>query len=466
MSIDYQRRNLKEKWALSLALKPQHISKWVVLSVAGILVSAGFGWHIWTQKVALSNPYRYAFPRPTRGSVTLALGREIAFYQTRLQSDPDSGLNRSLLAGTYLRMARATGDTSWYLLAERTAQESLAKLPFHNDGAIIVLARVATAKHDFAEALRLTQKVANHQDALPTIVTANLATGKLDAASQAATALVKRSPALNTLTLQALVQVAQGQDQAAIDSFRQAIAEEEPEETGSSVWARTLLGRLYFKRGQLDPARQLYQSALNVIPDYPPALLNLAELEVRMGNYRQAERNYSRFFITSQRSPAVYDHVVMRGMARVRELQGDAAGASQWREQAKARLRDDLATFGHRRELVRLLLERGTAEDLKEALSLMQTEVQVRRDAETLDTLAAVLSRLGRWQEARQMMQEALRSGIRDPALFDRASTIEQRLGNQAEARRFSQLVQNTDPTFDAGARRALGLGVGLLGLN
>lgn len=96
----------------------------------------------------------------------------------------------------------------------------------------------------------------------------------------------------------------------------------------------------------------------------------------------------------------------------------------------------------------------------------MQVEVQNRGDAETFDTLAWVLSSLGRWREAQQAMQEALKAGIRDPAMFYRAGTIEQKLGNQEQAGAFFRRAQETDPTFDENARRALGLGVGLLGLN
>jgi len=187
---------------------------------------------------------------------------------------------------------------------------------------------------------------------------------------------------------------------------------------------------------------------------------------VRRGNYRAAEDLYSKIALTSQRSPTVYDHIVFRGMARVKELQGDTNGANAWRDRAEERLRRDLTAFGHRRELARLLLERGRSQDLTEALRLMQQEIQVRRDAETMDTLAWVLSRMGRWQEAQQAMQEALRGGIRDAALFNRAGTIAQTLGNTAQANDFFKAAQATDPTFDEQAQKALGLGVGLLGLN
>jgi tetratricopeptide (TPR) repeat protein len=203
-----------------------------------------------------------------------------------------------------------------------------------------------------------------------------------------------------------------------------------------------------------------------VLPQYPPALLNLAELEVRQGNYKAAEGYYSKFFLASKSSPTVYDHVALRGMARVKDLSGDQPEAKLWHDKAEARLRQEAAAFGHRRELARLVLERGSSKDIAEALTLMQMEVRVRRDAETLGTLAEALSRSGRWPEARTVMQEALRSGIRDPGLFHQAGVIEQALGNQSQSLAFFQLAQKTDPTFDEQAQRALGLGVGLLGMN
>lgn len=436
-----------------------------LLLLAAIPVSLYFLWGNFGEQ-KLDAPYRYRFQRPSRGSITTDLQREIAFYQERIGYAPNDGLNRAFLATVYLKMARATGEASWYLLAEQTAQQSLAKLSFHNDGAIMALARVAVARHDFPSALRLVKQVQKNEETLSVLVTANLATGKISQALSAANALVDKTPNLNSLTLRALVQVAAGKDREAIRDFQQALAVEEPAETGSSVWTRTLLGRYYYKRGQLKQARQLYQEALRVLPQYPSALLNLAELEVRQGDYRAAEGHYSQFFLTSQRSGSVYDHVVMRGMARVKDLSGDADGAALWRDKAEARLREDLTGFGHRRELARLLLERGSSADVEEALSLMQMEVRSRRDAETLDTLALAFSRKGEWQKAQQAMQEALRSGIRDAGLFDRAGTIEQALGNQSGANAFFRLAQETDPTFDENARRALGLGVGLLGLN
>jgi tetratricopeptide (TPR) repeat protein len=422
-----------------------------------------------------SNPaWKYRFQRPAVGSITKNIQREIAFHQHRIQLQPTAGLERTALAQDYLKMARATGESSWYLLAQQTAQQSLIQLPFHNYGATIVLAKVAGAKHDFTQSLALLKQLPPQAEALSLLTTTHLALGDPQTARKTADTLADKMPTLSNFALKALVEVAQGEDTAAIRDFQAAIAAEEPEEAGSSAWVRTLLGRFYYKRGQLQQAEELYQSALQILPKYPPALLNLAELSVRQWqadptqtHYQQrANELYDRFFLTNQQAPTVYDHIALRGLARVQRLQGNTAQANQAWEQAVSRLRSDLSGFGHRRELAQLLLERGQEADKAEALVLMQAEIKIRQDPETWDTLAATYFQMGQLEAAQQSIQAALKSGIRDPGLVDRAAVIAQARGQSAQAKQYREQVKSIDPTFDAGARQALGLGVGLSGLN
>ncbi|PSB03436.1 tetratricopeptide repeat protein [Merismopedia glauca] len=413
-----------------------------------------------------NSPYRYPFEASSPGTNTVRLEKEIAFYQKKIAQDPESALNQAFLAGTYLKMARATGEASWYLLAENTAQQSLAKMPFDNEAAIATLARVALARHDFKQALNLVKPISKSENTLPVLVTANLALGELSEAKQAANALVNRIPSLGNLTLRGLVEVSTGEDEAALQDLQQAIALEEPEETGSSVWARTLLGRLYYKQGKLKEAEELYQESLRILPQYPPGLLNLAQLAIRQGRYEEAEKLYSQIYLTLQKSPTIYDHVVLRAMARVKDLQGKTQEAQALRNQAETRLRQDLTGFGHQRELAQLLLERGNPKDIQEAVSLMQTELKNRQDAETLDTWAWALGSAKRWQEAETAINTAIKSGVKDPSIFQRAATISQALGKQQAATNYLEKVKQTDPTFDRQAEQASGLGVGLSVLN
>lgn len=404
--------------------------------------------------------FPYRFERPARGTITKALEREIAFYRQRIGRHPGDGLDLAALAGTYLKMARATGDLSWYLLAEQAAQRSLANLRFHNDGAFLILARVAEARHDFHQAIRLAQQVGAREDATSIVITTNLATGRADVARTAAEALVEQSPSLGAWTLRGLVRAAQGDDDGAVRDFTQAIAVEEPGELGGSALARTHLGRLYARRGRPDVARRLYAETLRFLPQYPLALIHLAELEARAGDYAAAEHHLSHVVTITDQSPNVFDHAVLRGLARLSVLRGDRAGAEDIWRQAEQRLRRDVSegSFGHRRELARLLLERARPADLAEALRLMDAEAGQRRDPETLDVLAWALSQAGRWAEARAVIREALRSGIRDGGLYYRAGGIERALGYPREAQRYFNAAREADPTFDEQARRVRGL--------
>jgi tetratricopeptide (TPR) repeat protein len=443
-----------------------------ILALVGISISIAS--HPIFTPAPSNSAWEYPFQRQKIGSITQNIEREIVFYQQRIQQQPTAGLDRATLAQAYLKMARATGESSWYLLAQQTAEESLRQLPVHNYGATIVLAKVAIAKHNFNEALSLLNQLPPEAESLALLTTTHLALGDVKTARQTANTLVERVPTLSNLALKALAELAQGEDLAAIRDFKAAIAAEEPEEAGSSAWVRTLLGRLYYKRGQLQQAEELYQSALQILPKYPPALLNLAELSIRQWQadptqttyQNRAIELYDRFFLTTQKSPTIYDHVALRGLARVQRLTGDTTQSTQTWEQAVARLRTDLSGFGHRRELAQLLLERGQGNDKTEALTLMQAEIQIRQDPETWDTLAATYLQLGQLERAQQAIDTALKSGIRDPAITDRAALIAQSRGQSAQAQKYREQVKSIDPLFDAGARQALGLGVGLSGLN
>ncbi|NJO42122.1 MAG: tetratricopeptide repeat protein [Cyanobacteria bacterium CRU_2_1] len=453
--------------------------KWLGVALIGIPIVTGvlilaevnlstqidsIRWHF----SSLDEAYRYPFDESLSGNRSLVSGleQEIAFYQERVRENPEGAFDRSALASAYLRMARVTGQSNWYLLAEQAAQQSLVSLPIDNSDAIAVLARVAEARHDFPGALRLAEQVTNERDAVAIQLTSYLAMGKLNEANQAADRLIDLTLSMNAFTLKALVNATQGNDQEALQNFQYALEVEEPIEFTNSARTRTLLGRYYYERGQLELAGDLYREALHISPEYPQALLNLAQLDIRQGRYSSADRHYAQLVEKLGSNPTVYDALILRGRARIKVLQGNPEAANPFWDDAEMLLRqtstDTNAGFGHRRDLARLLLERGRSQDIPEAVALMQAEVKLRRDADTLDTYAWALSQAGDWQEAQHVIQEAIDLGTRDAALFHRAGTIEQALGNSAQANLHFQEAQQIDPTFGDRALQSTGLGAGL----
>ncbi|MGC1306032.1 MAG: tetratricopeptide repeat protein [Phormidesmis sp.] len=396
--------------------------------------------------------YDYPFSISLKSGNQQTIESSISLYQGRVQQRPEDGLDRAALAGAYLKMARVTGAANWYLLAEQEARQSLANLPFSNDGAVMVLAEIAQAKHEFAEAVRLANQVSGAKS-LTVVVTSKLAMGQLAEAETAAEAMVDFVPSLGSLSFRGLVRMARGDQAGALSDFQQAIAAEEPGEQRGSAQVRTFLGRLYAQQGKSEQAEKLYREALEIVPDYPLALQHLAQLETRQGHYRAARHHYSRL----GRSVASQG-VALQGIARLRALQGKSAEA-EWQEAERVlRSQIDQNALGHRRDLAHLLLERGRDHDISEAITLMQTESQNRRDAETLDILAWALWRGERLQEASTAIREALDQGVQDVGIFYRAADIETALNHSQQAEEYIRSARAIDPTFDQQTRQRLGL--------
>lgn len=392
------------------------------------------------------------------------LDKEVAAYKKRVQETPKFFMEHAYLAAAYLQEASATGETSWYLLAEQSAQRSLA-LQKENPGAWQVLSRIAQARHDFAQSDSLNQKIAavsppNDAGVLANRVTIRMAQGRLLDAREAAQALVQQDPQLPALTQLALVQEAQGQDPAAAQSFIKGIQREQTGEGSGSAQARAWLGRIYIRHGQSELGKQLYQEALRIKPGHEISLGLMGDLALREERFAEAATHFAAAHAFNQ-SP-----LFQIKQARAEHLQGNTEAALALLIEAEGSLRRELSaeSFGHRRDLALLLMDRsqlktagqaeppktekGLALDSKEILSLMQAEAKVRQDAETMNLLARALILHQKWPEAQQAVQQALNAGAVDAELMYRAAQIESHLGAEATAEAYRQAAQKQDQGF------------------
>lgn len=413
-------------------------------------------------------PQQTLFPYPYKtvssDDALRKLEQDIAFYQERSSLSPNDGLELASLASSYLTKARVSGWANWYLLSEQAAKRSLANLPTFNNGALLVLAEIAEARHDFKEAIRLANQVLDYQagneGASSILITANLAQGNLSEAQVVIDELMKRIPSAGTLSLRALVEITQGNDEAAQQDFEAAIRLEEPGDAYGSAWLRTQLGRLHARHGRVKEAEALYREALRIASDYALAQLSLADLEVKMGDYKTARNLYQDVLDRAKDSSTVFDHVALQGLWKVSRLQNNEVGASEVWTKAETIIRQDVysSSFGHPRELARLLLERGDEKDLPEAFSLLQTELSNRRDPVTLELTAWAFMRMGQHQDAQTMIQEAIAQGFQDAGIYYRAGVIEENLGNADKVQEYFDQALTIDPTFNAESWRRLEL--------
>jgi len=325
---------------------------------------------------------------PYSNPATVISEGELQHFEQRVAAQPKSALNLASLAAAYRKAGKRNADIVRLEQARQAVEKSLTLLPHFNPAAQLVLAQLAQDRHDFSAALALADRILreNPKDpqALSVKVSSNLALGQVEAAEADADYLARRFPGLASLTMRALLAMEAGREAEALTDFEKAIRSEDFGDREGSAWARSLLGRHHLRKENLKTARFLLNEALRIQPEYPMAMGLLAELEVKEGNIGRAEKLYRQAYeILPEPSFRVDLGAALAAAGRRAEAE------ALWTE-AERQMRSDLDQnpYGHRGELVHLLLNRANPVDFPEAVRLAEAEAEVRKNRETMETLA------------------------------------------------------------------------------
>ncbi len=364
--------------------KPAH-KKILILSLLslGALGASFLGW----KQSSLDQPQAW-MKYPYSVSSADVSEVELSFYEQKVRAQPKSALNLASLAAAYRKAGKRSGDVAQLERARESAEKSLALLPHFNTSARMVLAGLAQDRHDFSAALALADQILRENpknpQALSVKITSHLALGQVEAAKEDADYLSRRFPGLASLTMRALLSMEGGKESEGLADFEKAIRSEDFGDREGSAWARSVLGRYHLRKEQLKTARFLLSEALRIQPDYPLAMGLLAELEAKEGNVPQAEKLYRRAYeLLPEPSFRVDLGAALAAAGRRAEAE------ALWIE-AERQMRSDLERnpYGHRGELVHLLLNRANPADFPEAIRLAEAEAGIRQNRETRETLA------------------------------------------------------------------------------
>lgn len=386
--------------------------------------------------------YRHSLTAPG-ATPERELDEGIAALEARARNIPPSPFDLSEMADLYFRRAKLTADLKDYARAEELAQRSLAILPSPNS-AVLVLARIANTRHEFARAIELAlQHSRGHSaGALNALATAHLALGELRAASAEVEELVLSQPTSASYLMRALVMQAQGRDDEAAFDFARAALAEEAGDVQEAARLRSLWARFLLRRGELTGAGQLVAEALRIAPGHPLALAQRGELLLRTGKAKAAAALFDQAFASSRQVRYLIDQ------ARALELSGDTASAAALRTQVQNLVSAELTEggLGHRLDLIEVLVDGGSRDAAVTAVALGRQELQHRPSAETRFQLARALLGAGLDAEAAEQVQAALAAGTREPQLYELAARLEVRRHNTARAALYSRLAHELDP--------------------
>lgn len=353
-----------------------------------------------------------------------------------------SGYTR--LAEAYMRKARESGDSSFYVKAETAIQHVLNQKPNHY-AAKRVLAWIALGKHDFSQALALTTQLQQERPDDYWIYglqgDAYTELGEYSNAINAFQQMMDRRPGLPAYTRAAYMRTLHGDMEGATELMRMAIrggARRDPEPL---AWTLVQYGNLHFHQGQLDEAESAYQQALEVFPNYYMAHAGMGQIRAGQQQYSKAISHYEQA-ISTVPAPDMIGHL------------GDLYALAGQEEQAERQYQlvefvdqvNDLNAITYSRQLA--LFYADHQRHLDKALQLAEAERNRRNDIYTNDALAWVYYHMGRTSEAWDTMEHALRLNTQDASLLYHAGMIAKDMGHTAQAQTYLTQALALNPYF------------------
>jgi tetratricopeptide (TPR) repeat protein len=416
-------------------------------------------------------PAALLIPQPT------GTERIIRKMQSRVQSTPKDPAAYSALGAAFFQRARETGDVEDFQLAEQSLNKSLdlVNADFSADAALSTMAEVCMGEHRFTDAITYAQKAlslgSGDLSSFAIVGDANADMGEYERAAVAYSRLdISGEAAAEPRNVYvrdsrtSYLKFVSGDTPGAIRLMQSAVAAgtEARLPAENLAWLYFELGEYEFQAGDAAAANDAYLNALNIHPGDYRALAGLGKLRGNQGRYAEAIKLY-------QSAIAVVPMPMY--VAELGDLYTRAGNLAEAKKQYQ--LVEYIGMLGH---INQVLHNRDLAlfyadHDIKldESLALAHKEFEVRHDIYTWDALAWALYKNGKYQEASDAINNALRPGTRDALLFFHAGMIASGLGQTTQAKARLQEALGINPQFHviyaAAARQQLQILQGQAGL-
>jgi tetratricopeptide (TPR) repeat protein len=373
--------------------------------------------------------------------------RELRQRQSKIRQMHEQGLdvtpNVESLGWRFVEKARRSYDPGFYKVAEQCAAcvESLtAELPaekgkLKNAAALLLRGHILQNLHRFGEAQAIAVELAEKRGlAFDFMLLGDvlLEQGKLREATVAYQKLLDLKPGLQSYARAAQLRWLSGDTEGAIEMALQAAQAVSPKEAEASAWATTRLAFYQLHYGALPQAAAACEAALQLFPDYAPALLI-------KGRVLLAQQPASG---TSAAIPFLQTAAKLNPLPEYQWTLADALRA-EGREVEAQTVETTLQTKGATEDPRTYALYLATRQsDAAQALRLAEAELKNRQDAHSYDALAWTSYRAGQTDAAWQAMQKALATGLRDARLHWHAAAIAQAAGQRTQAVNFFKLAR------------------------
>lgn len=420
------------------------VSVIVLIVLALALGALGARWYLEQNADVSQTAAQYdATAKEGRGSRVQTTERVIQNLQRALEKNPHNAQQWAWLGAAFLQRARENGDPANYTRAEQAFTKALA-LDAKNLTAISGMGGLKLAQHQFAEAVDWGErgvKINPDNAGLYGILgDAHLELGEYDTAFENFQTMVDTRPDLSSYARVSYARELLGDRADAIETMGRAV-EAGAANSEAKSWALVQLGNLYFDEGNLERAHDAYQAALQNWNDYPYARGGLAKVYAAQGDYAQAIQTYTRLIETiplPEYVIALGDVYAANGDLENARKQYELVGAMQQLFNANGVDTDaELALFNADHQI-----------DLPNTLELAKRAYAKRPGILVGDTLAWTYYQTGDYQNARALMEQALKLDTQNALFYFHAGMIYAKLEDAPRAIEYLDKALQLNPHF------------------
>jgi tetratricopeptide (TPR) repeat protein len=368
-----------------------------------------------------------------------------------VERDPGDRKSMLELAQAYIQEGRITGDHGYYDKAAIELLDKIIEKEPANFDALCCKATVLLSQHHFAEGQDLALKALplNPHSAFiyGILCDANLELGNYDQAVKMADTMVAIRPDIRSYARVSYLREIHGDVPGAIQAMKMAVESGYPglEQT---EWTRCTLAHLYEMCGKQDSAFLQYRIALRDRPDYAYAVAGLGKIEKSKGNYKEAIAYFEKA------KKLIVDYSFSDELTDLYRLNGDKEKAEQNSREVIEMLSpssdvEGQSGHGHYadKELAYAYLK---INDTEKALKHALLEYQRRpMNIDVCETLAWVYYKQGKTAYAYNLINQAMKTGSKNPVLLCHAGLIKIKSGEQEKGLALLKQALEMNPFLD-----------------
>lgn len=361
-----------------------------------------------------------------------------------IERTPNSADAYNQLAAAYMQKARETSDFSFNAHASEAIKQSLA-IENDNYDALKLRAKLELTYHRFAEALQTARQAQifrnDDHDVWGQITDALVELGEYKGAVEAAQKMVDLRPDSSAYARVSYLRSLHGDTEGAIEAMNAAAQSANPNDPEGVAWCHVQLGNELLNAGRLADAERQFDEALEIFPEHRLAIEGKGRAKIASGNLQEAIAIYER---EQAKSPSA-DAAAVLGDLYTQVGKTDLARSQYEKFELLERGNAELERSW--RHMINFWLDHDR--NLPDSLTLAKREYEARKDIFTCDTLAWALFKNGKPQEAKTLIDEALRTKTKDARINYHAGVIYNSLNLRAKAIQHLRLGATLNSAFN-----------------